>query len=326
VPVAVAFLVVAGTGNLRKRLETAAIVVIALVVTVAVINEPAFRGYATFREGMGFQIEHAAVGHDVLLPISVTFGVLHLRESLAEGLGLPLLAIGLAGLAVPFLGRGKCIPLTVILVVATLWYGTHEVSPLKPFPDFERYMVPLAPLILILGASALESVLGRLAPRWAGLVAALIIVIAAGPALYSSVQILVPARIDPRSTIRNVAYAFAPGVRFDPYSTFRLPAETAAALNKRAPSNTLVTSNFAFERFLSYGRRGTQPPLVGQAVEFYDQMFARPYLEISNGGPSYAFLNPVLRIVAIDGNIGRLQTIGEAIIGTEPRLQITVGP
>jgi hypothetical protein len=36
----------------------------------------------------------------------------------------------------------------VIAAFAVLWYAVHELSPLKPFPNFARYMLPLAPLLV----------------------------------------------------------------------------------------------------------------------------------------------------------------------------------
>jgi hypothetical protein len=44
-------------------------------------------------------------------------------------------------------------PLTLIASFAVLLYAVHEATPLKPFSDFSLYMLPLVPLLLILGAS-----------------------------------------------------------------------------------------------------------------------------------------------------------------------------
>jgi hypothetical protein len=42
-----------------------------------------------------------------------------------------------------------------------VWYAVHEATPLKPFPDFARYMLPLVPLLLILGASVIYELSAR---------------------------------------------------------------------------------------------------------------------------------------------------------------------
>lgn len=41
----------------------------------------------------------------------------------------------------------------VIAAFAALWLVAHEVSPFKPYPNFQRHMVPLAPFLVILGAA-----------------------------------------------------------------------------------------------------------------------------------------------------------------------------
>jgi hypothetical protein len=81
------------------------------------------------------------------VPLRLTWRVFHLRESLWPGLGTPLLALGLIGLAAPFVAaRERRMPLALIASFTLLWYAVHEATPLKPFPDFSRYMLPLVPL------------------------------------------------------------------------------------------------------------------------------------------------------------------------------------
>jgi hypothetical protein len=71
------------------------------------------------------------------LPLRVTWGLFHLRESLWPGLGTPLFALGLIGLAAPLIAaRERRMPLFLVAGFTLLWYAVHEATPLKPFPDF----------------------------------------------------------------------------------------------------------------------------------------------------------------------------------------------
>ena len=80
-----------------------------------------------------FELVHSVEGHEVPLPLRVTWGLFHLRESLWPGLGTPLFALGLIGLAAPLVAaRERRMPLLLIAGFTVLWYAT----PLKPFPDF----------------------------------------------------------------------------------------------------------------------------------------------------------------------------------------------
>jgi hypothetical protein len=43
-----------------------------------------------------------------------------------------------------------------------------------------------------------------------------------------------------------------------------------------------------------------------------------PHLDVSNGRPSLGYFNPVLRIVAMDGRVERLNEIADAIRAAAP--------
>ena len=72
------------------------------ILIFGLIELPALRNFAQLRRGIHSKYAHATHGHDVPLPISITYGGLHLTESLWPGLGLTLLVLGLLGLAAPF--------------------------------------------------------------------------------------------------------------------------------------------------------------------------------------------------------------------------------
>jgi hypothetical protein len=56
----------------------------------------------------------------------------------------------------------------------------------------------------------------------------------------------------------------------------------------------------------------------------YAELFGRPYLEISNGRPSFAFFNPVFRIVALDGDAAHLQRLAGELRAKHPNLSMTL--
>ena len=168
---------------------------------------PAIRRLDRWRQGLNYELVHSIQGHDVPLPLSVTWGLFHLRESLWPGLGTPLFALGLIGLAAPLVAvRERRVPLALIASFTLLWYLVHEVTALKPFPDFSRYMLPLVPLLVILGASFIYELLSR----WdhSGAIAAIAVLIAAVPALSMSLRINSPD-IDPRTIIPSIVAASA---------------------------------------------------------------------------------------------------------------------
>jgi hypothetical protein len=294
--------------------RTARIRFIALVTVVAgvvflLVELPVFWEFTQFLDAVRFELSHAAHGHDVRLPISLTHGIFHLRESLLPGLGLPLVALGLVGLTTPlWAAPPRRQALLVIAAFAMLWYAVHELSPLKPFPGFARYALPLAPLLIILGASFVGELTDRYLRYGSKAISAAIIVLAAIPALYLSVRINGPSADDPRAAVPPLIAGMHPTPYFDRYTKFMHLAGSTL------PTNLLVTSSFRYERFIRFGSNRYQHGVVRYAADYYNALFQLPYLEVTNRRPSFAFFNPVTRIVALDGDVDRLKSIAAAIL------------
>jgi hypothetical protein len=124
---------------------------------------PAIRRIDRWERGVNFELVHSVEGHDVPLQLRVNWGLFHLRESLWPGLGTPLFALGLIGLAAPLIAaRERRMPLFLVAGFTLLWYAVHEATPLKPFPDYSRYILPLVPLFVIPGTSFIYKLSSRL--------------------------------------------------------------------------------------------------------------------------------------------------------------------
>jgi dolichyl-phosphate-mannose-protein mannosyltransferase len=321
-PFAVAFLLLdAPTKEVRRgRLALSAFVALAALAVFALIELPALIDYGQFQASLDGNLVHAVYGHDVRLPLSLTFGVFHLRHSLVPGLGWPLLILGLLGIATPWLAPPeRRRPLIVISLFALVWYAAHELSPLKPFPGFARYMVPVAPLLVILGGAFIYELARR---RWTGntsaLIAAGVLLGAALPALYLSLRVNAPLQENPRSVISALDFGDNGRIAFDSYTRFAGPAGTVASTPPDATTaDIFVTSSFRYGRFADAGGR-TQRGRTRNMAARYAALFEKPYLEVTNGRPAYAFFNPVLRIVALDGDPTRLQPIASKLRKAAP--------
>jgi hypothetical protein len=147
-------------------------------------------------------------------------GLFHLRRSLWDGLGPALLIFGLLGLGAPLMAPAeRRLPLVLIAAFAVIWYVVHEASPLKPYPDFARYMVPLAPLLSILATSFVTELIAR--QHQLGLAAAACLLIAALLALWTSIRINGSAAEDPRAAIPPILAASPMRVAMDRYASYR---------------------------------------------------------------------------------------------------------
>src|SRR4029077_20094113 len=93
-PFAVIAILIVRTPGPERRLLRAATVTGISIGTFLLIMLPAIKRIDRWRRGVNFELTHSMLGHDVPLPLRLTWGLFHLRESLWSGLGTPLLALG----------------------------------------------------------------------------------------------------------------------------------------------------------------------------------------------------------------------------------------
>lgn len=315
----VAILFVPTPGPERRWLRAGTVTGVSIA-TFLLIMLPAIRRIDRWERGVDFELKHSMLGHDVPLPLRVTWGLFHLCESLWPGLGTPLLALGLIGLAAPFVAaRERRMPLLLIASFTLLWYAVHEATPLKPFPDFSRYMLPLVPLLIILGASFIYELSSRFDRR--GVIAAIAVLVAAVPALSMSLRIN-SLDVDPRTIVPPIVAASGGRAVFDRYSDYQLNRTILGLASRPANdvADIVVTANLAYDRFdFAVAPEGSR---LAERVAYYRNLFSRPHLEVSNGRPTVAYFNPVLRIVALDGSVARLQKIAGDIRAAAPSLTV----
>jgi hypothetical protein len=85
-------------------------------------------------------------------------------------------------------------------------------------------------------------------------------------------------------------------------------------------ADIVVTANLAYDRFEFYAAR--KGSIQADSPAYYRELFARPHLEVSNGRPTLAYFNPVVRIVAMDGSVERLEKIAADIHAAAPSLAV----
>ena len=323
-PFAMAVLLLGLSGlDRRARLKLASQVALVVLAAFALIHAEVLWEFPRFASSVYGNVRHAEAGDSVRAPLMLTYGLFHLRQSLLPGLGAPLTILGILGFAAPFLAPpARRQPLLVIAAFAALWLVAHELSPLKPYPNFHRYMVPVAPLLVILGTAVIYELARRRFPAWSGVVAALVILAAAAPALYASLRIVGPPREDLRRLVPPVVLKDTPDAGFDHYTRFGGRGGQQAAHGRPPPEPTalLVTSSLVYDRYVGLGAADMQPHETRGRANY----FAQPYLEVSNGRPAFAFFNPVFRIVALDGDAEHLQRLAAKLRRQYPNLSVTL--
>jgi 4-amino-4-deoxy-L-arabinose transferase-like glycosyltransferase len=266
------------------------------------VNWPIFLDLEMFGEGLLFEAQHAQIGHDVPIRWNDYWLGFHLLYSLAPGLGVAALSVAAGGL-IWAAWSWKSAPLQDrwLLAYVLVFYLVPEVSPLKPWPDFSRYMMPIVPPLLYFGWQGLARAAGMLRGglRPAGYAAAAAALIALP--LYTSVRLV--SEIDDDTRFKATEWLKThPGKAIaETYAAEVAPFRTVAMLSgdylvdERV--DYLVASSFTYERFLVGATLPGQDPRIHEDYERYMELFARPYVEIAPAYRSFAFSNPVIRII-----------------------------
>ena len=132
---------------------------IALLLFLA-INYPLLLNNHSFLNGLNYEVSHAVQGHKLYLPGYLFYFSFHIFYSLLPGMTLPVLVGAFAGIVEYLIRRVQpSIGEMVILIFGLIYYLTIEISPTKPWPDFIRYTMPLAPVIIFLAVRGISLLL-----------------------------------------------------------------------------------------------------------------------------------------------------------------------
>ncbi len=281
----------------------------------ALICYPLFGKIGVFGTGLTDQIGHALSGHKIkiyAIPETFTF---HLRRSLAGGLTLPLLGVCLAGLLAQLRGWGRTNPqLRMVVLYTAAFYLTAELSPSKPGPDFMRYMVPIAPTMVLLGFCTLQRHYNR-GGTMMRLLTVLVSTIVIAWAGTDSVRIVMHLEADTRfraaAEVRRVEIREGANVFKEHYATAngighhiaRVPAPKR--LLQDGYTHALI-SNFAADRYIDAAHRSYQRDSVYRLAATYQQLWEMDCTEILPAHRSIGFSNPTIRLIRLESDEAKL--------------------
>jgi Dolichyl-phosphate-mannose-protein mannosyltransferase len=299
-----------GANSLRARRFLAGLSLAGLVsgVVFLAINWPLVNDPQTFRSGVLFEAEHVQAGHDVPIEWNDYWLGFHLLHSLVPGIGVPATMLAIGGL-VRAIARWNQAPLQDRWLAAyvLVFYVVPELSPLKPWPDFSRYMMPIVPPLLYFGWQGIEHAAAMVSrrrgrPAWvvAGGAAALVLV-----PLYMSARLVSGLASDTRAAAAAWLERHPGTAIGEAYSgeTNDPPVRTVTSLNpaqlRAEKVDYLVASSFMYDRFAMGARLRNKDPDIYETHARYVALFARPYVEMAPAYRTFGFSNPVIRIIDV---------------------------
>jgi hypothetical protein len=295
---------VAPVGSWRAWARSMAAVGAIAAAVFAIGNAAAFAEPAAFAAGVRSEALHAWRGHDVPISAASQRFLFHLRHSTVPGLTPIAAAVAWLGVAATALRRPVAGEDRILLGALAVLYAAIELPPIKPFPDFQRYALPLVPLLVHFAARACTALATRTCAPVA-VATALLLALGAAEA-HRSWQLVSALDDDTRFAAADRMQGLAGPVVVDDYAVaWRSrdhPPVVAKPLLERDPGELAaarwaITSSFRYDRYLF----GESLPGAGEdtrrAARFYRALFACPFEELRPAHGSFAFANPTIRIV-----------------------------
>lgn len=281
------------------------------ILCFSIINYPLFFSLPTFLSGLGHEIHHAMSGHGFSAyqhhsPIAITakdyFLSFHFIYSLVPGMTLVLAAMGSSYLMYLLIFWKKTHWQDRILALFTVtFYLTTELSPMKTFPDFMRYMIPIIPLLLYF---AVKCAVSLNQTRFKVLKFALpLFVIGLGYSAWDSLNLVYFLKHDTRDEVVQWIALDHKRVRGELHSIPKSDVRTLSSLdvNQEASKGIeyLIASNFMYDRVYLANRLKNCPESVREAYVVYENLFQLPFIEFKPEYRSFACSNPTIRVIDI---------------------------
>jgi hypothetical protein len=269
------------------------------------VNFPLVDDPMGFLRGVHSEAQHVVQGHIIRIsPLDYGF-CFHLFHSLVPGMTVIVASAAVLGLVYSFLSWRRQPDFDRLLLVFVITnYLVVEISPCKPAPDFERYVLPIVPLLIAFlykGLSGLwqhaASARFRLALGAFG-TATLVVPLAD--------TILLDHNLvrDPRAAAESWLDDKGEKAVFEAHSGRRVDTWSVAGLDvdgARANGTAFfVASQFSWRQYCRGSRLKEQPADVYRLHRQYEWLFSHyPYVEFRPAYRDFAFSNPVVRVVDI---------------------------
>jgi dolichyl-phosphate-mannose-protein mannosyltransferase len=273
------------------------------------VNYPLALNMEIFFSGLTDEVSHVVGGHTLnVYPFQHWFGY-HLINSLIPGMSLVVTLLALGGLAVTAWRWQEAVVVDKLLFVYTMvFYFAHEISPMKTFPDYMRYMIPIVPAMIYFTCKAISQIsqwMQRYSTKGmvriaSGVLAVAVVLVPLYDAWQLDSHLIGDTRLKAKQWI-DAAQGKAWGERYTLGGNFQKDYLSKINISEARNSGVsfLVASSFNYERFFIGSHWSGQNAKVYTTHEKYKRLFSYPYIEIKPEYKTFAFSNPVIRIIDI---------------------------
>jgi hypothetical protein len=288
----------------RFRLYQHIMWVIIISITIFfVMNYTILKEFSLFTNAVDYSINHVTIGHQLKIYPLPHFFSFHLINSIMPGITPLVTAFSILFIFYYSIKwNNLMMEERILLIYIWLFYLAHEITPMKPYPDFMRYMLPIIPPMMFFAFKGLENLQDSRFPKF--ILNTLILFIIISP-LQSSLRLDYYMTRDTR--MKAAAILKGKSVFFDWYSsanpdTFQPVADTSLNELSDQHFDYLVVSSFVYQRYEYGAKLAGQDDYVYKRNNAYQEFFKYNYQEIQPDYKTFAFSNPTIRIIDISKN------------------------
>lgn len=291
-------------GDIRSYFRRLGTTTIAACVTFLVVNIGLVLDPGAIASGPGTQLSAFFAG-DHLFVTALGGRGFYLREVLAPGFTIPVLLTASAGLVIAARQWSRLTTGPQLLLL----YGVSvlvlaELSPRKPLPGAETFVLPTAAAVGLGVAIVLRTLEGsRRTARSRWLPATLAVALLAFP-LYASLQLIRGLGSDTRLEADAWLAAHSERALRGPLSSAGSSDVTSLATvdldaARRAGITHVATSSFIYDTFARGNLLAGQEDYVYERHERYQELFEYPYKEFAPEQAGFGWSQPTVRILDI---------------------------
>ncbi|MFC1742758.1 ArnT family glycosyltransferase [Candidatus Riflebacteria bacterium] len=266
-------------------------------------NYPILKDASTFRMGMAYDMNKIQTGYGAKIFPLPHFFSFHLLNSILPGMTLFLALFSLLAILYFFKNWLQLeFEDRFLLLFIVVFYFVVEISPMKTFPDYMRYVLPLIPVMLYFFCKAFYILEKSISGTWKKMAVRFIFFFAIIYSLQVTLRLDYHMNRDTRKKVLEMVKKMDGrahvGYFVDPFHGTFFSQHKLEDL-RRDRIKYLVLSSFEYDEFEYGAKLKDQIPRVYEWAKAFEEIFSFPYKEIKPVYMSFAFSNPTIRIVDI---------------------------
>jgi hypothetical protein len=295
--------------RLSIRLKTIAIAILTIIFIFSLVQIPAFMQFGKWAANYNAEVKHAISGHTLILGPLQTGFIYHLKWSLLPGVTWAVLVAAILGIGLVLLRWGSAgLPLQVIVIFMLGWYGVHELSPSKPWQGSIRYMLPMVPFIAVLSVYFVHrcclifsAIIG---PSISDKIFLVVCTLLIGTTIIASYPVVIGRPDDTRVTLKKYILDQLPGNFLVEHYSLLVKGDARYLVSpglkeKLSDVDFAIVSELNYARFLFGKDYHGQRNNIYEYAKGYENLFDRPYIQLSSHAHKFSFHNPDIRIIAL---------------------------